>query len=176
VSSYSDFGSFWIVGEVVNGTNVTIGNVELRSSAGGSEETGFAILNVIPAGGDSPFQILMSSGGGNATVTVVGYETSGLTAPATGFVVTIGTKTSDQLGGLEIEGTVKNNSSTSYQNVIVAIALYDATGNVARVETAISSPFDLGPGQSGTWTVYFFSVPSGGANAPLRTWVDAEPQ
>ena len=64
------------------------------------------------------------------------------------------------LGVWHAVGTIKNNSSTTYDPVWDCTAWYNAAGDVIRMHVGNTSPSSLGPGQTGTFDAFAIGVTS----------------
>jgi hypothetical protein len=171
------------VGEVYNGLPADAEFVEITAnfySAGGvllDTETGFADLEVVPSGSDSPFEVLdfePPAGIARYSLQVTDYESPPFDgdAPVTGLDAMVTNTFTDSIDFLHIVGTVTNNSGTSYDFVQPIFAFYDASGAVVRVEDTFTRPTTLGPGQQGSFEAL---LDIDGTNVvSRRVWVDGD--
>jgi hypothetical protein len=135
--------------------------------------SGLALVGTIPAGGDSPFDILYVSpppGLATFTLAVTAWTTPAPGGPPSTLSATISSTSVSVSGTLHAIGAVENESSETWAAIRVVVAIYDDDGRVLRAGSAGTSPTDLVAGQSGSFDVLI-------ANAPefetSRAWVDA---
>jgi hypothetical protein len=183
-SSYVDsIGARHVVGEVVNslGQAAEFVQITVNYYAGSTlvaTDTTFSSLSVIPAGGDSPFEVLTYPGPAGVTsfeasVTSFTAPPGGGRHPITGLSVAVSNTYTDVIGYLHVVGTVTNNSGATYTYVQPLIALYSAAGTVVRADFTFTDPSTLSPGQTGAFE--FLINASGLSYSSYRTWVDASP-
>ena len=168
-----------MVGEVKNGASTPVEFVRINAgfydSAGNvvASDSGYACLDVIPAGGDAPFYILVLDPPSNIaryTLQVDGRATS--KQAATGLELSgISTRT-DSSGDLHVSGQVTNRSTVTYRFVEICAAYYNAAGDVIRTDSSYARPDTLTPSQSGTFEV----EDDGEGVATHRLWVEGDPQ
>jgi len=156
--SYTDSGWFHIVGEVQNNSDTAIGFVKIvatlyddASNVVGTDFT-YTELDVIPAGGRSPFVTGTDEYEG---VTQYKLQTQGSPAnlPREDLVILSHSHYEDA-GWLHVRGEVQNTGDTPAEFVKVVITLYDAAGNVIgtdftytdldAVPAGGTSPFETG--------------------------------
>ncbi|MCC6381612.1 MAG: hypothetical protein IT304_03840 [Dehalococcoidia bacterium] len=179
-SSYrSTTGTLHVVGEVANTTGVAAQYVEITAdfySASGqllATDFTFSAVGVIPAGGDSPFEVLLFNpppGINSYTVRVTDFASPPYDAPISGLVAIATNVYTAATGTLHMVGSVTNGSATTYRYVQPIAALYDAAGNVLRVDFTFTSPDTLAAGQTGTFDLLVFSPPPW---TSYRLWIDA---
>ena len=136
-------------------------------------------LDVIPAGGDSPFGPLwvpLSEGIQSYTLQAHGqpareHAPSGLTISGVSAYT-------DAWGDYHLQGLITNNSSEPYKFVKVCGALYDSAGRVIRTGLTFGTPHVLYPGESASfdyWEPFYDWEPVDPTSvASYRLWVDAE--
>ena len=180
-SSYvASTGTLHIVGEVANLTGGDVEFVEITANFYSSSGTllatdyTFADVGVIVAGADSPFDLLLLDpppGIARYTLRVTDYYSPPFSDPIFGLHASVSNIYTSSTGSLHMVGIVTNNSGVTYQYVEPLVALYDAQGNVVRVDFTFTSPDTLGPGQSGTFDLLILSpVPQW---TSYRMWVEA---
>lgn len=176
----STTGTIWVVGEVANETNQAMSYVKVVAdfySASGqllATDFGFATIDVLAPGGDSPYTILLLNpppGITNVSVRVTDWFPSRI-QPARGLSVTVTNSYTSITGTLHIVGTVRNDSAVAYDYVQPIVGLYDGTGSMVRTDFTFTKPSTLQPGQSATFDLLVLNpVPF----ATYRIWVDGLP-
>ena len=176
----STTGTIWVVGEVANETNQSMSYVKVVAdfySASGqllASDFGFATIDVLAPGGDSPYTILLLNpppGITNVSVRVTDWFPSRI-QPARGLSATVTNSYTNSIGTLHIVGTVRNDSTVAYDYVQPIVALYDGTGSMVRTDFTFTKPSTLQPGQSATFDLLVLNpVPF----ATYRIWVDGLP-
>lgn len=175
-------GTIYVVGMVHNGLSSPIGYVQITARFYASDgrllatDTGYAALDTIPAGGDSPYTALLldpPAGISRITATVTDYSTTYLSPPVSGLSAEVSNIYVNSIGTLHMVGTVQNNSGKTWEYVQPIVALFDAEGNVVRTDFTFTDPDTLGPGQSGTFDLLILDPPPGAASMVYRIWVDA---
>jgi hypothetical protein len=75
---------------------------------------------------------------------------------------------------MNVSGTVANQSTTGYRNVVVWAAVFDGNARVLRVGVANAVPDDLDPGETAAFQV-IFDDPAPATAAIARAWAEGEP-
>ncbi|HSP55952.1 MAG TPA: FxLYD domain-containing protein [Dehalococcoidia bacterium] len=160
---YDILGAIWVNGEVYNGLSVPVGLVEVTANFYSANntllatDTGFACLESIASGGDSPYDVLLFSppvGIDHVTVGVTDYFTPPFYVihyPPVNLNPTVTNTYIDAINYLHLVGNVQNSSSNTYDFVEVCAAFYDSQGNVVDTNFDYTSPDTLGPGATGTF-------------------------
>jgi LysM repeat protein len=154
-------GSLWCLGEVVNSTESSLENVELRlglyGAAGEELASGkmSAALDLIPPGERAPFGILFASppvSFDQFRVLPVRAEASG--EPANRYALLEFAETEAGLVGplFEVKGSVANPGPAAVTAVMVVVTTYDAEGLVTGFRQA-RLPDDVLPGASVEFSV-----------------------
>jgi len=178
---YDILGAIWVTGEVHNGLNHGIELVKVTAKFYSASNTllatdyGYACLTAVPANSDSPYTVLLvgpPAGIDHVTVAVTHwYDPPLLFPPPVGLQPTVTNTYTDIIGYLHLVGTVKNNSSNTYDFVQPCTAFYNSAGDVVRTDFTYTSPSTLAPGQTGTFDS---SVDADGVGiVSYRLWVDA---
>lgn len=176
-------GNFVGAGEVVNESGRPIGLVRVEAylySASGEllkKAAGYSCLMTIPAGGDSPFEIVASappSGLDHVTMTVTQFFDPPFIAAPEGLQAQVSNQYTDAIGYLHAAGSVSNGSNKSYKLVKACLAFYDAQGAVFRSRFSFASPNVLAPGASGNFDSSI--NPAGTAITDVRVWPDGMEQ
>ncbi len=186
VSSYTDASNpdapvFFVVGELVNGRPNAIERIELTAkffTAQGQQidvdgDVTYADLEVIPAGGDSPFSFAVvapPSAIATYTIAVTGVTDPAVLPAVTGVTATI-TNTRTEGAFRFVTGTVRNDSAFTWLNVTVLVAYYDAAGRVVRTDLTFPANETLAPGQQSTFESFVNA--EGTTIASQRTWIRA---
>lgn len=183
-SYYTDsIGIIHILGDVKNGlsTPVSFAQVTAKLSSAGTlvaSETGFANVLTIPAGGTSPFEILVTNSPtfDSVDVTVTDYHVTGDFDPpvVAGLTVTVGAVRTDSIGIVHVPVTVKNDSTSSWDFVQPMLGFYDAQGELVLLGNTFTQPTTLGPGDSGT-SEFLFTSDYSPQISTSQTWVTADP-
>lgn len=183
VSKTSDYisitGSLWVVGEVKNNNAFNAEFVKIEATFFDAadrvvaSEYSYSCLDIIPPGGDSPFDILLWDPPANiARYTLQAYDEPAREPPPSGLDISgVSTRLSGA-GYYHVTGLITNNSSDTYEFVGVCGALYDSAGRVFRTGHTYIGPDTLAPGQSASFD-FSESVDSTPV-ASYRLWVDAE--
>jgi LysM repeat protein len=154
-------GSLWCLGEVVNSTEWSLENVQLRVAlynAVGEELSGGDVstaLDLIPPGGRAPFGILFASPPASFDrylVTPVRAEVS--SEPAGRYAtLEIASVEAGPVGPLfEVSGILTNPGQLPVTSVMVVVTTYDAQGQVTGFRKA-KLPDDLPPGADTEFSV-----------------------
>lgn len=154
-------GSLWCLGEIINSTESSLENVELRLvlyNAAGEELAGgsmSAALDLIPPGERAPFGILFASPPASFDqfrVTPVRAEASG--EPASRYAALELTGTEAGLVGplFQVSGSVTNPGQLTVTAVTVVVTTYDTQGLVTGFRQA-RLPDDLPPGASTQFSI-----------------------
>lgn len=178
----SSTGTIWVVGEVYNGLDYPIGLVELTANFYSSSDTllatsfGFACLSSVPSQSDSPYTVLLldpPSGVARVMVSITDYfEPPWVDTPPVGLQVNVTDVYTDILNFLNLEGTVTNTSTYTYDFVKLCLAFYDSSGTVVRTTFTYTDPSTLGPGTSGTFTAFVDAFDAGITS--YQVWIDAD--
>lgn len=142
---FTPAGSIWVLGEVANPGDTSLENTQLRaalldeSGAEVAAGTAFSALDVIPAGGKSPFGVLFQSPPSNAVsfaVTAIRAEASG--EPGSRYMPIAVASQQSALDGLQfnITGSLVNQGSFNAMAVSVVLTTYDAGGRVTGYRLA----------------------------------------
>jgi hypothetical protein len=143
---FGDYGTLHIVGEIQNGFNAPINQIEIHAtlySDGILVDTikTTPMLNTIMPEMKNPFDIIISSDFVSKIDEYslnVSYE---ITKPKSQVIdITKSDFTRDNFDNLMITGTVANNGETTANNIIVVATLYDKNGNVAAVSKTHVEP------------------------------------
>jgi len=159
-------GSLWCLGEIVNTTDVTLANVQVRVAlldADGNqaaEADAFAAADLIPPGGRSPFSILFTSPPevwANPQVAIVRGEAAGSLADS--YVPMMVVEATGQSSGpqFQVSGVVRNESAErTAGSVTVIVTTYDGQGAVTGTRQAQLELGDaLAPGTTAPFTLLF---------------------
>jgi len=185
VSKTSDYisitGSLWVVGEVKNNNAFNAEFVKIEGTFFDAadrvvaSEYSYSCLDIIPPGGDSPFDILLWDPPANiARYTLRAYDRPADELPPSGLDISgVSTRLSPS-GYYHVTGLITNNSSDTYEFVRICGALYDSAGNVIRTDYTYIGPDTLAPGESASfdWSESVDSTPV----ASYRLWADGERQ
>jgi len=185
VSKTSDYisitGSLWVVGEVKNNNAFNAEFVKIEATFFDAadrvvaSEYSYSCLDIIPPGGDSPFDILLWDPPANiARYTLQAYDEPAREPPPSGLDISgVSTRLSGA-GYYHVTGLITNHSSDTYEFVRICGALYDSAGNVIRTDYTYIGPDTLAPGESASfdWSESVDSTPV----ASYRLWVDGERQ
>jgi LysM repeat protein len=159
-------GSLWCLGEIVNTTESTLTNVQVRvmlfDAAGErlTEADAFAAVDIIPPGERSPFGILFTTpppGWTSPQVAIVRGEAAG--ALADSYVPIAVTEAEGQPSGsqLRMRGVVQNSSAEQTAgSVSVIVTTYDVEGLVTGFrQGAVELEGALTPGTTAPFTLLF---------------------
>ena len=176
-------GIMMIAGEVVNESDRPVGLVRveasLYSASGELLKTGagYSCLSTVPAGSDSPYEILVfgpPGGVDHLTLKVVQFFDPPFIPAPTGLQGQVTNVYTDFIGLLHAAGTVTNNSGNNYKLVKACVAFYNDRGEVFRSKFSYTTPNIMGPGGTGSFDT---SIKPLGANiTSQRVWGDAMPQ
>ena len=179
VSNYSDHGNLWLIvdGEVKNNNAFDAESVWINATffdaADNVVATAFAYscLPVLPAGGDSPFDIYLVDPPANiARYTLQAYGLPADEPPPSGLTVSV-TSVDPHLDDryYHLFGTVTNNSTQPQGPIKVCVALYSPAGAVILAGSTYTQPNVPRPGESGT---FHFELPIDSTPvADYRLWV-----
>ncbi len=183
VSKTSDYisitGSLWVVGEVKNNNAFNAEFVKIEATFFDAadrvvaSEYSYSCLDIIPPGGDSPFDILLWDPPANiARYTLQAYDEPAREPLPSGLDISGVSTRLSAAGYYHVTGLITNNSSDTYEFVGVCGALYDSAGRVSRTGHTYIGPDTLAPGESASfdWSESVDSTPV----ASYRLWVDAE--
>lgn len=158
---YDTFGAIRVQGEVYNGLGAAVGLVKVTANFYSASnqllttDFGYACLDAIPAGGDSPYTVLLFSpppGVDHVTAEVTNYYTPPLiNNPPVGLQINVTNTYTDSFNYFHVIGTVNNTSSNTYEFVKVCSAFYNSGGDVVDTDFTYADPDTLGPGASGTF-------------------------
>lgn len=148
-------GSVWVLGEVLNSSGTSLENTEVRvalldaSSMEMAAGMAFTALEVIPAGGTSPFGVLFTSppvGVASFAVTVIRAEPS--PEPGNRYVPIAVTSQESALDGLlfTVRGSIKNQGSFGASGVNLVLTTYDPSGHVTGYRQEKVGDGKLAPG------------------------------
>jgi len=181
VSEYT--GTVYVEGLVQNGTSGPVGFAKVTANFYGpggqllATDFSYSEIETIPAGGTSPFTILLIDPPGGITsvnVLVTDYDTTPFDPPVSGLSIAVSNVYRNIIGTVHIVGTVTNTSGLTYTYVKPIGAFVDGSGTVIRADFTFTEPSTLGPGASGTFDMLFIGAPDGMESANLLTWVDAD--
>ena len=159
-------GSLGCLGEIVNTTDVTLANVQVRVAlfdADGNlaaEADAFAAADLVPPGGRSPFSILFTSPPtewANPQVTTVRGEEAGALVDyyvPIGVVEVMGQSAGPQF---QVSGVVRNEDAEQVaSSVTVIVTTYDDQGSVTGTRQAqVELEEPLAPGATAPFTMLF---------------------
>lgn len=154
-------GSLWCLGEVVNSSEWSLENVQLRvtlHNAAGEELIGgdvSAALDLIPPGGRAPFGILFASPPENYDrflVRPIRAEASSEAASRYAALEMDQVEASPVGPLFEVTGNVTNPAQHAVTLVMVVVTTYDAEGLVTAFRQA-KLPDDLAPGGSAEFSI-----------------------
>lgn len=174
-------GTIHVEGLVTNGLSGPIDFTEVTADfygAGGqllATDYGFSDIDTIPAGGTSPYTILLLDpppGIASVNVHVTDYDTTPYQPPVTGLSVAVTNIYRSITGTVHVVGKVTNNSGITYDYVEPIGAFVDAQGTVIRTDYTFTSPDTLAPGGVGTFDMLFLDGPTGMESANFLIWVD----
>ncbi len=159
-------GSLWCLGEVVNTTDVTLTNVQVRVTLFGAEgeraaeADAFAAADLIPPGGRSPFSILFTSPPEtwtNPQVAIIRGEAAGALAESYLPVSVVEATGQPAAPQFQVSGVVRNGSAEqSAGSVSVIVTTYDDQGNVTGTRQAqVELEGPLAPGATAPFTLLF---------------------
>ena len=159
---FGDDGTLHIVGEIQNGFNAPINQIEIHATLYSNKILVDTIkttpmLHTIMPEMKNPFDIIISSDSGSNideySLNVI-YE---ITEPKSQVIdITKSDFTRDSFDNLMITGTVANNGETTANTIIVVATLYDKDGNVAAVSKTNVEPDFL---RANDETFFFVPVP-----------------
>ena len=158
-------GYFNVVGEVKNTGDTAAKNVYVKitftSSEGNDEDEQETLIHTILPGRKAPFMGTAAVAG--SLVTSYTVELMDLTMPSEDVpkALEIVSAASEQnlINNMMISGTVKNTGTEAATYTRVYATVYDGpsgTGNVVAVTSTTAQPFDIDPGQTGTFQMGFF--------------------
>jgi hypothetical protein len=173
-------GTLHVVGEVVNNNSFDAEYVEITGTffdqAGNvlASDFTYSCLDTIPAGGDSPFHMLvLDSPPGIVRYTLqVQGEPAG-EPPPLGLHISGVTTNVTSWGTFHVVGLVTNNSQETYQYVNICGALYDSAGSVIRSDSTYTELDSLAPAQSSSFDYLQMDAPP---VASYRLWVQGSPK
>ncbi|MGD9934943.1 MAG: FxLYD domain-containing protein [Dehalococcoidia bacterium] len=186
VTSYTDATNpnapvFFVVGELANGRSNAVERVELTAKFFNAQGQALAVdgdityadLEVIPAGGDSPFSFAIVSPPApiaSFTITVSGVTDPAI-LPAVEGITTSVDDTRTEGAFRFVTGIVRNDSSFTWSNVTVLVAYYDAAGRVVRTDLTFPMDEVLAPGEEAEFESFVNA--EGTTIATQRIWVRA---
>ncbi len=155
-------GSMWVLGEALNPGSTALENTQVRvalvdaSSAEVSVGAAFTALDVIPAGGKSPFGVLFVSPPEDAAsfvVTLLRAEAS--SEPGNRYMPIVVTSRQGAQDGLhfKVTGSLANPSGFSATGVSVALTTYDALGRVTGYRQVAVGNGTLAAGGGGEFEI-----------------------
>lgn len=149
-------GTTQVFGEVQNNLSspvnaVTIGVTFMDDNFHQIEyRTGTTLLQVIPAGGKSPF--VMSSTNPNPAITQVQVKIAGFQSSSNRQqVLQVSPSTLQVSDTLSLSGTITNNGAQKSTNTKLYLISYDAFQRVVAV--GISTPISIDPGESSAFSI-----------------------
>lgn len=165
-SDFTDeFNTLTLVGEVRNDSNVDVGQAEVTITFYDTAGTaigiaqGQTILEVIPAGGKSPYHITLTRPDG-----LTSYSLRAVARPvppqrqAQLSVVEV-RRYEDEAGFFHIRGVIENAGSTISKRTKVAAVIYGRDNGVINVGFTYVDPPTLRPGERGNYDVIFAYYP-----------------
>jgi hypothetical protein len=158
-------GYFNVVGEVKNTGDTPAQNVYVKitftSSEGDDIDEMDSLIRIILPGRRSPFMGTAAVAG--SLVTSYKVELMDLTMPSEelpqALEIVSATSKANVINNMMITGTVKNTGAEAATYTRVYATAYDrsgGTGNVVAVTSATAQPYNLDPGQTGTFQMGFF--------------------
>jgi hypothetical protein len=161
-------GYFDVVGEVKNTGDTAAQNVNVKitftSDEGDDVDEMDVLIHTILPGRKAPFMGTAAVAG--SLVTSYKVELMDLTMPSEEIPKTleIVSAVSEQnvINNMMITGTVKNNGAETATYTRVYATAYDGpsgTGNVVAVTGGTAQPYNVAPGQTGTFEIGFFTTP-----------------
>src|SRR5665647_1120096 len=158
-------GYYNVVGEVKNTGDTTAKNVYVKitftSSEGNDEDEQEVLIHTILPGRKAPFMGTAAVAG--SLVTSYNVELMDLTmaSEAVPQALEIRSATSEVniINNIMITGSVKNTGTETATYTRVYATVYDGpsgTGNVVAVTSSTSQPYNVEPGQTGTFQMGFF--------------------
>lgn len=157
-------------GEVVNESSRPVGLVRveasLYSASGELLKTGagYSCLSTVPAGGDSPYEVLVfgpPGGVDHVTLKVAKFFDPPFIAAPAGLQGQVTNVYTDFIGQLHVAGAVTNSSGNNYKLVKACVAFYNERGEVFRSKFSFTTPNIMGPGGTGSLDT---SIKPAGAN------------
>jgi hypothetical protein len=160
--SYTSIGDTRsVVGEVINGRTSTAYSVQVAATFYDAantlvaDEEGYALLTRMLPGQKAPFRILLSQ----APPSIVRYELTVTWQNSSVLDYRPATILSQQVRdnfGPEIFGELRNDQTRPLRTILVAVAFYDAAGNVVDVDTGSIDATELAPGATSIYQVSTF--------------------
>lgn len=171
-------GTLHVVGEVRNNNPFDALFVQIEATFFDTAdrvvatEDGFACVTIIPAGGDSPFHILLSDPPANiARYTLRAYDEPASEPPLSGLDISVVSTYTTWIGAYHVTGLITNNSSDTYHWVEVCGAFYDSGGKVIRAGFDVLLEDVFSPGESASFD--FFQLVDSTQVASYRLWPEA---
>jgi LysM repeat protein len=164
-------GSVWCMGEVVNSTESSIENVQLRvtlHNAAGEELIAgqvYTALDLIPSGQRAPFGILFASAPGSFDRSLaIPIRAEPSSEPANRYAaLDVSPTEANPVGSLfEVSGSVTNPGQKAATSITVVVTTYDAEERVTGFRQA-RLPDELPPGGSADFAISL--MPHGGVPA-----------
>lgn len=175
-------GGWWILGEVVNGSEQAVENVQvtvdLLDGSGNvlQSQATWAANSVIRAGGRSPFGILVVDAAANfdhaAAMVTAGNGVNSLGSRYLDLSVTV-TESAEEGGVVQFTGEVVNEGAAVASGIVVVVTFYDAEGGVTGY-VLHEVEGDLAPGAASPFTLDV--VPPGGAVEDYRMTAEGDSQ
>ena len=174
-------GSLWCLGEVVNSTEWSLQNVQLRvtlHNAAGEELLGgdvSAALDLIPPGGRAPFGILFASPPESYDRSIVRPIRAETSAELTDryAALEMSQVEAGPVGPLfQVSGSVTNPTQQTATHVMIVVTTYDAEGLVTAFRQA-RLPDDVPPGASVEFSISL--MPHGGVPDSFHVAVQGRP-
>lgn len=160
--SFTRSTSRYVVGEILNNTPnpVFFAQITARFLDGAGQliatEDSFAFLTRTNPGQRNPFQIILS----NAPTSFASYSLSVSTSTSSVLnyrdAAVLTSQVRDNFG-VEVFGDVRNPEVIEMRSVEVAVAFYDANGDVVDVDLGFTSPTTIAPGATAPYSVKTFT-------------------
>jgi hypothetical protein len=161
--SYTSIGDVrHVVGEVINGRTSTAYSVQVAATFYDAANTlvavddGYVLLTRMLPGQKAPFRILLSQ----APPSIVRYELTVTWQNSSALDYRPATILSQQVRdnfGPEVFGELRNDQTRPLRTILVAVAFYDAAGNVVDVDTGSIDATELAPGATSIYQVSTFN-------------------
>lgn len=157
-------GFYHVVGELRNKGDQSISNVRVeiafytRSNISFDTRFGFAMLNNIPAGRKSPFEIVLLDAGESIEVDHYGLSasSSNVNSMPEGLKLLDLTSFLDTTQSMHVTGYIKNIGNETARNVKIVATYYDSRGDVIAAVSEYLDPeqtISIDPGQNASFDV-----------------------
>jgi hypothetical protein len=161
-------GYYNVVGEVKNTGDTAAKNVYVKitftSSEGNDEDEQEVLIHTILPGRKAPFMGTAAVAGSLVTSYKVELMTLTMASDDVPKALEIVSATSEAniINNMMITGSVKNTGTETATYTRVYATVYDGpsgTGNVVAVTSCTAQPYNIDPGQTGTYQMGFFITP-----------------